>query len=218
MIRELRSSESLKKLRAKARKLGEIGPLEFVQARDPECVRMLLAAFLAQKGDQFRRMGVSDPYEDPGIHPFLERVMQPREGRGAPVSLWALKAGDRVTAVFAAATHAGRRTGMFMSYDPDPAVARCSPGELLLQHVIRESCQDGLENFDLGTGDGPYKRDYCPIRKPLFYSVLPMTAKGQVAAFALSSALMAKSALQQSPVAVRSIERLRRAKALLRRG
>jgi CelD/BcsL family acetyltransferase involved in cellulose biosynthesis len=218
MIRELRSSESLKKLRAKARKLGEIGPLSYVQADDAASIAALLAAFLAQKGDQFRRMGVSDPYDDAGIRSFLHRSMQPREGRNPPVSLWALKAGERVTAVFAAATHAGRRTGMFMSYDSDPAVARCSPGELLLQHVIRVSCKEGLDNFDLGTGDGPYKKDYCPMPKPLFFSVLPMTPKGRVAALALSSALRVKGAMQRNPRAVRAIERLRRAKAQLRRG
>ncbi len=217
LIRRLRSAESLKKLRAKARKLGEIGPLAFVRAQDPDTIQEVLAAFLAQKADQFQRMGVADPYIGKAIRAFLSQAMLPGEGRVAPVSLWALKAGDRIVAVFAAATHAGRRTGMFMSYDADPAVARCSPGELLLQHVIRVSCDCGLDQFDLGTGDGPYKKDYCPQQEPLFDSVLPMTAMGRVAGLALSSALPMRSALRRNPVAVRCIESVRRVMAQVRR-
>ncbi len=218
MIRSLRSSESLKKLRAKARKLGEIGPLAFIEANDIASIKDILAAFFVQKADQFRRMGIADPYADPAIREFLLQAMQPSEGRVAPVSLWALKAGDRVAAVFAAATHGGRRTGMFISYDADPAVARCSPGELLLQHVIRISCDGGLMSFDLGTGDGPYKKDYCPVPKPLFDSVLPMSAKGRLAGLAISTALAVKCAARKNALAVRTFERFRKATAALRRG
>ncbi len=216
-IRNLRSSESLKKLRAKARKLSEFGPLTYVQAEHLDSIRELLGAFLAQKAHQFERMGVANPYTDPAIRSFLLQAMQPGEGRVAPVSLWGLKAGDRVVSVFAAATHAGRRTGMFMSYDPDPAVARCSPGELLLQHVIRASADCGLETFDLGTGDGPYKKDYCPVQEPLFDSVLPMTAKGRVAGLALSAALPMRSALRKNAFAVRCLETFRRVTAQAKR-
>ncbi len=215
MIRSLRSSESLRKLRAKARKLGEAGPLRFVQPDETGGIAATLEAFLAQKRGQFQKMGVSDPYRDCAVQQFLIKALQPRDGRKPPVSLWALMVGDKVAAVFGAATHAGRRTGMFMSYDLDPALARSSPGELLLQHVIRASCHEGLSVFDLGTGDGPYKKDYCPVQEALVDSVLPMTIRGRAAGLALHATLAAKSAAKRSALAQWSITRLRKAKAQL---
>ena len=217
MIRQLRSSESLKKLRAKARKLGEIGPIAYVEAHDPATIETILNAFYAQKSGQFDKLGIADPYACPAVRQFLLDGLKETGGRSAPIGLWALRVGDAVAAVFAAATHAGRRSGMFISYDADPAIAKNSPGELLLQHVIKASCDSDLKSFDLGTGDGPYKKDYCPVQKPLFDSILPMTIKGCAPALVVSSALVAKSAAKKSALAVWSVDRIRKARAALRR-
>lgn len=210
LIRRLRSGESLKKLRSKARKLGEFGPVSHFEAQGEAEIDALLAAFLSQKAVQFAKLGVADPFADPAIQAFLRAASRPSSGRRAPVTLVALKAGERITAVFGSVTHRGRRSGMFISYDADPDLARHSPGDLLLLEVLRSSCAAGLSIFDLGAGDGAYKKECCPEEEPLFDTLVPMTTRGSVAVLALYSALAAKRAAKASPLASRAVERLRK--------
>jgi CelD/BcsL family acetyltransferase involved in cellulose biosynthesis len=188
-VASLMSSESRKKLRHKERKLSEIGPLAYVEAATPAEARTLLDAFLAQKKARFTAMGIANPFDQADALAFLDMaaVAPLADGPPAPVSLFGLKVGERIAAVFGGVIHGGRFSGMFTSFDAAADLARFSPGDLLILHLVRTMCARGLKSFDLGVGDAAYKSDYCPIREELFDSFLPMTAKGQVAALLLRS-------------------------------
>ena len=211
-VRALISYEHGKKLRRKERKLGETGSVAYREARDAGEAAAILGAFFAQKAAKLGQLGIADPFAGPDIRAFLRAAANPSAGCQA-VSLFALTVGDRVASVFGGAAHGGRFSGMFTSYDPDPALSRNSPGDLLLLHVVRTLCGRGFAVFDLGVGDADYKKDWCPDEEPLFDSLLAMTAKGRAGALAFSTALALKGAAKRSPLATSVFQRLRRLRA-----
>jgi CelD/BcsL family acetyltransferase involved in cellulose biosynthesis len=211
MIRGLMSSESRKKLRHKEKKLGESGPVSFLEARDAYDAETVLSAFYAQKAARFRAMGIADPFADSHVSAFLHTAATSGIAEGKQsISLFAMRMGERIISVFGGAIHQGRFTGMFTSFDGDPAVARYSPGDLLLLHLVKMMCARGLTSFDLGTGDASYKTDYCKTEEPLFDSFLPMTLTGQIAAAGMRSAFALKGTMKKSELALALVSRFRK--------
>ncbi len=211
MIRGLMSSESRKKLRHKEKKLGENGPVSFLETRNVSEVEAVLSAFYAQKAARFRAMGVADPFADGHVRAFLHAGATGGIAEGKQsISLFAMRLGERIVSVFGGAIHQGRFTGMFTSFDGDPVVARYSPGDLLLLHLVKMMCARGLTSFDLGTGDASYKTDYCKTEEPLFDSFLPMTPTGQVAAAGMRCAFTIKGSMKKSALALALVSRFRK--------
>jgi CelD/BcsL family acetyltransferase involved in cellulose biosynthesis len=200
-VSSLMSSESRKKLRHKERKLGELGTVRFAEASTHAEAHLVLEAFLDQKKARFAALGLPNPFLDPSVLAFLKAgAVEPlRDGHPAPVSLFSMVAGERILAVFGGVIHAGRFSGMFTSFDADPAVSKFSPGDILLLNLVKAMCARGLTHFDLGVGDAAYKGDYCPIEEPLFDSLLPMTWQGRAAALALGTAGAAKRMAKRHP-------------------
>ena len=87
-------------------------------------------------------------------------------------------------------------------------VSQCHPGEVLLRDVIGNACADGLETFDLGVGDTPYKTNWCPHVDRLFETHLALSARGLPYSFAAASFLRAKRRLKKSPRAMRLLRRV----------
>ncbi len=170
----------------------------------------MLNAFLVQKASRFAAMGVPNPFDDPSVLRFMhETAVAPLAScPPAPVRCFAMMIGERIAAVFGGAIHGGRFSGMFTSFDPDPQIAKFSPGDLLLLHLVKTMCARGLTAFDLGAGDAGYKGDYCPIAEPLFDCVLPMTMKGRLAAAGFAAKLAAKSAAKRHAAVLRPMRRL----------
>jgi CelD/BcsL family acetyltransferase involved in cellulose biosynthesis len=209
-VASLMSSESRKKLRHKERRLADIGPVDYAEAATPDEAENVLKVFLAQKKERFAALGLPDPFDDPTVVRFLHdaAVAPLAAGPPAPVSLFTLRVGDRVVAVFGGAIHGGRFSGMFTSFDADPQIAKFSPGDLLLLHLVKTMCARGLSAFDLGAGDAGYKGDYCRIPEPLFHCVLPVTARGRIAAAGFTAAIAAKSAAKRHGAILRPLRRI----------
>ena len=102
-----------------------------------------------------------------------------------------------------------RLSGLFLSYDADPEIARSSPGELMVQAVVREAIARGLTTFDLGVGEARYKDDACETVEELFDSAVAVTALGRVAAFAFMAKQRAKRRIKRSPRLLAFFTRLR---------
>jgi CelD/BcsL family acetyltransferase involved in cellulose biosynthesis len=215
VLRDMLSSERRKKLRAKERSLMNLGPISYSEARTPDDVDQALAAFLVQKRDRFNQLGIADPFAEPGVQAFLRSGTALRQDDGRrPISLFVMKASERVLAVFGGIIHRGRFTGMFTSFDGDPAVARLSPGELLLMNLVRLMCEEGIETFDLGTGDTAYKTSYCGVEEPLFDTLLPTSIKGYAASAVMGAGLSIKRRIKANDHAMALLANGRR---LLRR-
>jgi CelD/BcsL family acetyltransferase involved in cellulose biosynthesis len=148
------SKDSRKKLRQKEQKLASLGALSHITAQNDEEVEQILEAFLVQKAERFARSGLIDPFADPSIHGFLQEAAKTglREGQAA-LELHALTLNDKIIAVIGGAIDKRRFSGMFMSFDMDPDIARSSPGDLLLQKLIADQCLKGRQILDLGVGE-----------------------------------------------------------------
>ena len=205
------SSRARKHIRQKEAKLAAVAPVRHERAHDPASADRILAAMLAQRGSRF-----GPTAEDAGLRAFFLAAT----GTGA-VELHALTCGDEIVATFAGAAHAGRFSGMVLSFAAEDSWARYSPGELLVARIIAEKCKAGFTRFDLGIGEARYKTSFCSTKVPLVDTVLGMTMKGWLAAQALRVALAAKRRIKQSPrlwAAARRLTALRRSGRFAARG
>lgn len=67
-----------------------------------------------------------------------------------------------------------------------PAWARFSPGHLSMRAVINYAAEAGVREIDLGLGDDPYKRLWCPER----YTTVRVTAASSPAAMSLGAGVL----------------------------
>jgi CelD/BcsL family acetyltransferase involved in cellulose biosynthesis len=209
MIRSLMSSESRKKLRNKEKRIGEFGLVSFQKAETDKEIERILAVFLEQKAARFKNQGLDNPFASSEAAEFLRRGALPEGGSKPSFSLFYLSAGERVLSVLGGADHAGRMSGMFTSFDDAPDIARYSPGDLLLLHLVKHLSNNGYSVFDLGTGDAAYKGDYCKIEEPLFDTILPMTTRGRVLSACLRMTYGVKRWIKHNPRALKIVRRLR---------
>lgn len=209
-VKERLSGDSRKKLRKKRKKLSEWGPVSYIVASTPADVTRIIDAFFAQKLERFRQKGVSSDFEAAETRQFLLRTCLDGLESGRPaVELHALAAGDRIVAVYAGSPHRGRFHAMINSFDPDPEIARTSPGDLLLMSMMEKMCERGYQIFDLGIGEARYKLCWCDRSEPLLDTLFPITLKGRAYVLRESARLRVKRYIKQNKWAWTAVQRLR---------
>lgn len=201
-----RTGEHRRKLRHKRRRLAQLGRPTFHKARSRDGVDRALASFLAQKAERFAVLGVPNPFARPGVAEFLRAASLAGLEQGQPaIELHWLELDDEPVAVFGAASDGTRLSGMLLSFTPDAAIARCSPGILLLDAVVEDAARRGLEVLDLGPGEARYKRQFAGQRDDLYEVVLPVTAMGHLTSRALQVARASKRAARRCSELTRSV-------------
>jgi CelD/BcsL family acetyltransferase involved in cellulose biosynthesis len=188
-----------------------MGEVRFERATGTRQVHRVLDAFFKQKSARMRQLGLPDVFGAPGVRRFIEAAVEAKDGRPAPIELYALSVDDMVVATMGGIAARGRFCAMFNSIQPGRFAAE-SPGEQLIVRLVRACCERGLDTFDLGVGQSRYKHLFCEDAEPLFDSYLPLTGAGQMPALAFSAAAAGKRALKQHPAlwsVVRSVRRLR---------
>ncbi|WP_131193813.1 GNAT family N-acetyltransferase [Lichenihabitans psoromatis] len=193
------SARSRKTLRSKRTALERQGPVSTLRARTPAEIDAVLAAYLDQKSRKFAALGIRDDAGKAEAQAFLHRAAGRSNDHPASLELHALLCGDRIVATFGGLGHAGRFSGLIMSYDDDPATAKTSPGDLLLVHVLAEKCREGFASVDLGIGEARYKATYCPITDPLVDGFVPVSILGRVFVWIDALRLYIKRRIKQSP-------------------
>ncbi|MDP2358463.1 MAG: GNAT family N-acetyltransferase [Beijerinckiaceae bacterium] len=190
------SGDSKKRMRWRMRKLQDVGPVTFMQARSPEEIVAVVDAFRRQKKVRIDAMGVSAGFDIDLVAAFMEEAaLAPEPG----VELHALKAGERIVAIYGGVTHASAFHAMVNSYDTDPEVSRTSPGELVTIRLLQALCDRGVTKFDLGVGEAAYKDKWCERHEPMFDSFIGITAKGKAYALTRSAKQSLKRNIKQSP-------------------
>ena len=150
--RRAAGSNYLRQAARKERKLArEIGPVRFVwRDEDPRA----LASMFAWKSQQRERSGTFDVLEYEWVRNVLTKLVRTkREGFAGHVA--SLYAGERLCAV-----HVGlcdRRTLHYWFPTYDVALARLSPGMILMRHLLQAAAERGLERVDFGRGEERYK-------------------------------------------------------------
>ena len=214
LFRAKLSKDAAKKLRRKEARLAALGTLAYRVASTAAERRAVLDAFLAHKIRRLRAKHISSDFASPEMRAFIEAASAsddagqgPGERGEAGIELHALTIDERVIAVYGGGAHRGGWSGMFNAFDADDdAVARCSPGDLLLMRVIARACASGLTHLDLGIGEARYKAVFCE-EIPLFDTIMPITVRGRALAAFLAAARAAK----------RGVKRHKRLLALARR-
>ncbi|MGO8835382.1 MAG: GNAT family N-acetyltransferase [Roseiarcus sp.] len=205
------SGEARRKLRNKGRWLREIGAVAHFIARDEMSAREILAAFLNQKAARMRAIGRANAYDNPDTARFFEIAATRSLPDGTPaIELHALVSGGRVVATLGGLAQADRFCGMLLSYDADPEISRCSPGQLLVLETIRDLTRRGFATFDLGVGEARYKDENCEADEPLFDSAVAVSAIGSLFAAAALLERRIKRWTKQTPWARELAEALRR--------
>ncbi len=170
-----------KKLRWQENTLAPVGGYVFRRAATLGEARDLLDAFLAEKAVQFADQGMHNVFAEPGVHAFLRDLIRRSFATGEPlIELFGVEIDGRVRATFAAGVEKGRRYGYFSAIAQDE-FTRVSPGELLLHHLVRESCEAGLAEFDLGVGEERYKSSWATEPEEHFSVTIAATALGRAA-------------------------------------
>lgn len=206
------STDARKKLRNKARGLAKLGTVAILQASTEHEVDLILDAFLTQKEERFRDLGIADPFAGATMRAALRQGATARLMEGRPgIELYGLTVDGRVVAVLGAAGDARRLSGMFLSFEAGGEAARFSPGEILVTEVIRRQCASGRTTFDLGVGDARYKRSICDTREALVDVVVPVTARGRLYGACLAAATAAKRRIKADPRAMALVGRIRKA-------
>lgn len=203
-------ADTRKKLRAKERKLKELGEVRHVIAASPDVVERVLTSFFEQKRERFQHLGIPNPFDDEATQAFVRAGCLAGLSGGAPaIELHALMAGEKCVATFGGAVDRMRFCGMFNSFDTSPDTARSSPGELLLMRVIEAQCRQGREIFDLGVGEAAYKNSVCDGEEPLVDVTLGVSPRGRVYAVAADGLSQAKRFIKRTPWAWSLARRLR---------
>jgi CelD/BcsL family acetyltransferase involved in cellulose biosynthesis len=217
LAKERLSADTRKKLRYKARKLEEQGPVAYHKAMTAEEIEATIDTYLAQKRERFAQMNITSDMRNDVALAYFRRSCLPRDGEAPAIELHALAMGTRIIAIYGGGIHRGRFHGMINSFDMDPMIARFSPGDLLLQRLIEAKCQDGLTRFDLGIGEGRYKNTWCNEAEPLFDTLIGQSGAGKAFVTMEKTRRRAKRLIKQSEWAWPMAKRLRASLGFLRR-
>ena len=209
------SKDTRKKLRRKMERLGQLGTVEHRQAKTELERHEVLDAFIRQRTARNLALGLGSG-DLPELRRFLARASSASRGPAA-AEVHGLHCGNRIVATFIGTAHRSRFCGMSMSFDTDPALARCSPGELMISAMLGAKCKAGLTVFDLGIGEARYKTIFCPTSEMLVDTIVPITGRGLVFSWAERLRLSAKRSIKQSDRAWTAARTVRRGIAALRR-
>ena len=190
------SKDARKKLRKKEAKLAALGPLRHLVATTREERAAVLEAFLAQKTARFDERGIASEFGSSPMRAFIERAAA-SEPPG--IELHALLVGERIVATYGGAAQGGRWSGMFNSFEADEAIARSSPGDLLLLRIVEHCCARGFQAFDLGVGEARYKQALCDEPIALFDAAIGFGPLGSTAAALVLARQAAKRRIKRSP-------------------
>lgn len=197
------SSDTRKKLRRKEARLAESGAVVYDHHAKGASGAEIVDALIRQKSERF---AIGSTFSRCNLPKLLHSLRDTPEDGG--VELHALRVGGRIVATYAGVTRGGRFSAMLNSFDQDEAIARCSPGDLLLHALMRNLVSRGMTHFDLGAGEARYKSQVCDETIELYDAFLPATARGVLAAPTLSAYLRLKRRVKQTPALAKAYERL----------
>jgi CelD/BcsL family acetyltransferase involved in cellulose biosynthesis len=211
------SAETRRKLRKKEKRLAGMGELRHYRAESPAQAGEILDAFFRQK--RLRVAGLAEGAEAAATRSFYAALAAfGASGEPPALELHALSLNGRVIATFAAGFCGGRLQGLFNSYDADPDIARSSPGEILLSHVLRDACARKVAAFDLGLGEARYKTTFCDEIEGMADVVFAPGLAGFLAKPFFTAGLAAKTAIKRNPRLWGLVEHWRRRWVTARNG
>ncbi len=204
------SNSFRRRLKSKERKLQSPGYRYHVADNDADIER-LLNWFFHVKPMRMAEQKLPDVFAEPGVADFVRKACRTQvAGGGHVIDIHALECDDEVIAIFAGVADGHRFSMMFNTYTMSGR-SRYSPGLILMRNIIDYYAERRYRALDLGIGSDEYKRLFCRGDEPIFDSFIPLTARGRIAAVAMSAISRAKRLVKHNQMLLHIAQRLRRA-------
>ena len=201
------SNSFRRRLKGKERKLQPT-PRTYIATEDADITR-LLDWFFQVKPLRMAEQKLPNVFADPGIEDFIREACLARlDGGGRAIDIHALECDEEVIAIFAGVANGHRFSMMFNTYTMS-GNAKYSPGLILMRDIIDHYASLGYRALDLGIGSDDYKRLFCKSDEPIFDSFIPLTARGRIAASAMSGLNRAKRMVKRNPALFEMAQKLR---------
>jgi CelD/BcsL family acetyltransferase involved in cellulose biosynthesis len=195
-------------LKGKERKLQPQPVRSYVASDDADIIR-LLDWFFQVKPLRMAEQKLPNVFADPGIEDFVRAACLARvDGGGRAITIHALECSEEVIAIFAGVADGNRYSMMFNTYTMS-GNAKYSPGLILMRDIIDHYAKSGYRALDLGIGSDDYKRLFCKNDEMIFDSFIPLSARGRMAASAMSGLNRAKRMVKQNPALFEMAQKLR---------
>jgi len=209
------SNSFRKRLRAKERKLQALPGYRYHLAASETDIGRLLDWFFRVKPLRMKEQKLPNVFADHGVEQFVRAAcMTQLAGGNRVIDIHALECDEEVIALFAGVADGHRFSMMFNTYTMSEQ-SRHSPGLILMRNIIDHYATRDYRALDLGIGSDDYKRMFCRDDEPIFDSYIALSARGRLAAAAMSSLAHAKHLVKQNQRLLRLAQGLR---AALHRG
>jgi CelD/BcsL family acetyltransferase involved in cellulose biosynthesis len=180
--KEQLSKNARSKLRRKRQRFETPGSVVFASPQTPADVDRFVAAMVEQRSSRLLSQGIRDSFADPGIASFLREAAVGGLGGQGGLELHAIDFEGDLVSVRAGVTHRDHHSLMITSFDPQHALAKYSPSEVLAHDILEDLRSRGVTSFDFGVGDGQHKKVWSNDAADLFDVAYAATARGFVIA------------------------------------
>jgi CelD/BcsL family acetyltransferase involved in cellulose biosynthesis len=207
-----RISNSMRsRLRSKERRLKLLPGYRYGVASGEVEIKRLLDAFFRIKPLRMAEQKLPNVFAEPGVEDFIRNACTAKlPGGGHAIDIHALQCDAEVIAIFAGVGDGDRFSMMFNTYTMSES-SRHSPGLILMRNIVDHYAGLGYRALDLGIGSDDYKRLFCKSDEPIFDSFIPLTARGNLAAAAMSGINRAKHVVKHNPALLQMAQKLRSA-------
>lgn len=201
--------------RGRARLEEQFGPVTTRRVCDGAELAQVHAAFLAQRGERFARMGVDNIFARPEMVALFLSLCEAGFGQAQPAFVaHALYAGDEIVATTFGAVADGHYSQYINSTSAGPA-SRYSLMGILMGDLMDDLIGAGLTGFDMGTGDFAYKADWTQPQT-VFDSAIAVSQRGVLVLPVLEAVVRVKRAIKQNPRAWALAQRVIKARYRVR--
>ena len=205
------STSFRRRLKGKERKLQTLAGYRYHVASADADIERLLDWFFSIKPSRMAAQRLPNVFADPGVEDFVRTACMRRlSGGGRVIDIHALECDDEVIALFAGVADGHRFSTMFNTYTMSDN-SRYSPGLILMRNIVDHYAASGYRALDLGIGSDDYKRMFCKGAEPIFDSFIPLSARGKVAASAMSAVVSAKHLVKHNQALLHVAQKLRSA-------
>ncbi len=154
---------SRRTMRRKRRNLETLGELKFEVIADADDHVQPMNALFGMKHQRATRTGICDLFRDSSVREFYR--MAGHIGPRTKAHLSQISVGGRVIALHWGIIH--DRTFYFILPTFDVDFGRFSPGQIMIEHLIKWCLENGIETLDFTIGPEAYKADWCNFRYDL---------------------------------------------------
>ncbi len=200
VLRTLRGAKAMKQIRAKERKLSEMGVLSFQKVSGKAEQTAALSAFTVQKEQWARTKGLSHRLDSDDIKNFFQALItENQQDNHALIDFYTLKIDDEYISIYTGSIHQQRLSLYTTSICCDEDINKFSPGDLLLKTIVIDACAQGVLSFDMGIGASETKRRWLPELEPMKDVFLGVGITGRFYALRLKVFYRFKRWVKRSP-------------------